>query len=148
MVTQLMPVSVGLFSPDNNGGFFFFCVSVLCFLCSSIQEWGEGTEQPIVAWSLGRPSQFKCHWHGVRIVELSVTELTAPSCGRLGTRTSSAWPLLLQCDSVSLPLSLCVCISDVWLSTEMKPDTSRLRIDIYWSAMDGWRRGDGKKKRL
>lgn len=58
--------------------------------------------------------------------------------------TSSAWPPSLQWFIVSLRLLLC----DVWFSTELRPNTERLRIDSYWSVMGGQREGAVENKGL
>lgn len=77
-----------------------------------------------------------------------------PQPGRLGLQrhpvaalrafTSSAWPPSLQWFIVSLRLLLC----DVWFSTELRPNTERLRIDSYWSVMGGRREGAMENKGL
>ena len=61
-----------------------------------------------------------------------VSELTAPSCGRSANCISSAWPLLLQCDSRSL-----CCICDAGFSTELRPNTDGAQ-NRFLLIRDGW----------
>lgn len=111
---------------------------VLPFGFRQTQECCKGTKQLTFAWSL------------------PVTWCVGIRDERDWAYSPSLWPLrklhLFSVTStaavwftVPLLLGLCARIGDVWFSTELKPDTARLRIDLYWSVMDCWWRGNGKQ---